>query len=98
MAQHHGVLHDELSDRAMFPVMDLMSADRERSAEGFRWGASGGTHVASTDPCEFNVDQNVMGVFQLRDRSVLELDLVNPLEDERQILDMQPWSTSTVYE
>lgn len=60
-------------------------------------GSSGSTHVASTDSCELNVDQNVMGVFQLRDRSVLELDLVDPLEDEGQILDMQSWSTSTVY-
>jgi hypothetical protein len=45
------------------------------------------TYITSTNTSVFDVHNNIMLAFKLRDRAVLVCDLVDSLEDERGVLE-----------
>ena len=44
------------------------------------------TYITTTDTSKPDVDENIMRVFDLRNGAVFEFDLMNPFENERQVL------------
>lgn len=51
-----------------------------------RPGQFGCTYIAAANPRELDVHDDIVGAFELWDRAVLELHLVNSFENERGVL------------
>lgn len=85
MAQDHGVFHNKVANCTVLPVVDL-----DRLVFVFCVSLSWllYTYIAAANTGEFDVDDHIVGVFEFGYWTVFILDLVNALEDEREVLKM----------